>query len=159
MKTVYLETTVVSYYVARPSRDIVVLARQELTRQWWQKDRATRKVVVSPVVLDEARAGDPALSKMRATLLAPFELLPPCDAVERLAGDVRKALNIPKTKIADAFHVAYAVHYDVNYLLTWNLAHFANAETEIRLADFCRRRHLCLPLICTPEHLLQREDS
>jgi len=56
---VYLETTIVSYLTARPSRDLILAAHQEVTRQWWEQRRADFEIYVSQLVLDEAGRGDP----------------------------------------------------------------------------------------------------
>jgi predicted nucleic acid-binding protein len=154
MRTVYIETTVVSYLVARPSRDIVIAARQELTREWWDGGRQACRLVVSPVVLDEAHEGDPAVAARRAELLAGMEVLPVSSDVDPLAVDIGRVIRLPASKAADAFHLAYAIVYKVDCLLTWNCAHFVNALTRRRLYDYCRQNDLWLPVVCTPEEMI-----
>lgn len=154
MRTVYLETTIVSYYVSRPSRDLIMAARQQLTREWWEGERPDCRLVVSPVVLDETREGDPAAAARRMALLAGMAVLPASPKIDPLAVDLGRAIRLPTTKAADAFHLAYAIVYKVDYLLTWNCAHFVNALTRRRLYDYCRQNDLWLPVVCTPEEMI-----
>ena len=154
MRTVYLETTIVSYYVARPSRDLVIAARQQLTREWWDEGRRNDRVVISPVVLDEAREGDVAVAARRMRLLADMEVLPESPAIAPLAVALGRAIHLPATKSADAFHLAYAIACRLDCLLTWNCAHFVNAATRRRLYDYCRQHDLWFPVVCTPEEMI-----
>lgn len=153
VRTVYLETTIVSYYVAWPSRDVVTLARQESTRQWWERTRKAYRNLISPAVLEEAREGDRDAARRRLNALAGIEVLEYSPEVDPLAGRLRSALRIPRRKSADAMHLAYAVHYEVEVLLTWNCEHLADAETQRRLADFTRQENLWLPVVCTPDQM------
>jgi predicted nucleic acid-binding protein len=153
MRTVYLETTIVSYYVARPSRDVATLARQEMTRDWWDKKRGAYRSLISPAVLEEAKAGDPDAARRRLNALEGIELLEYDTAIDPLAVRLRRALGIPRRKAADALHLAYAVRYEIEILLTWNCEHLAAAETQRRLADFAWQEQLWLPVICTPEQM------
>ena len=159
MQTVYLETTIVSYYVSRPSRDVVIAARQTLTREWWETERGKYSLVVSPVVLAEAGAGDPDAARKRLDALTGCAVLHGCAEIDSLADRIQAALDIPASKELDAFHLAYAVFYRVPYLLTWNCAHLADPEIELKLARFCLGQNLWVPVVCTPEHMLTRRED
>ena len=74
---VYIETTIPSYLVSRPSRDLVPAAHQEITRLWWEKRRADFDLFVSEPVLKEAAAGDELMAQKRMELLAPIPLFWP----------------------------------------------------------------------------------
>jgi predicted nucleic acid-binding protein len=158
MRTVYLETTIVSYYVARPNRDLVIAARQQLTREWWERNRAGLRVCISPLVTEEARQGDPDAAAKRLDVLRDIEVLEPLPEIERMGQRLKDALRIPDNKQADAFHLAYAVHYRLDFLLTWNCAHLANAETERILTDYARANDLWLPIVCTLEEMAEERD-
>lgn len=158
-RTVYLETTIVSYLTARPSRDVVILGHQELTRQWWQEERESYRLVVSPVVLAEAKRGDPEAAEKRLRALSGIEILDPVPEVGGLAREVQSAMNIPEDFSPDAFHVAYAIHYEVDDLLTWNCAHIANAVSLGLLSRFCRQNGLWLPVVCTPLEILRERKE
>jgi predicted nucleic acid-binding protein len=153
MRTVYLETTIVSYYAARPSRDVVTLARQQVTREWWENRRGALRNLISPAVLEEAQAGDRDAALRRLKALQGVEVLQYEPAVDPLAERLRRALGIPRRKGADALHLAYVVHYEIEILLTWNCEHLADAETQMRMADLARLEGLWLPVICTPEQM------
>jgi hypothetical protein len=159
MRTVYIETSIISYYAARPSRDLIALARQEITRDWWERGRTHWQLLISPVVIDEARRGDPVAAERRVAALAGMQVLEPLPAVSSLALRLKSALNLPDAKDLDAFHLAFAVHYRVECLLAWNFAHFANPTTERALADFVQSNGLWLPIMCTPEQLLEEDMS
>ena len=118
MHTVYLETSVVSYLAARPSRDLIVAAHQQSTWNWWAKQRKNFEVVVSPMVWDEARQGNPVIVKRRQEYLNGLKVLNYCDDVVRLAKAYNHVLRLPAKKAADAIHLAYASWYGVDYLLT-----------------------------------------
>ena len=150
--SVYIETTIVSYYVSRPSRDLIIAARQALTREWWEAKRQDCRVVAAPAGFREARMGDADAAQRRiAALTTPdIEVLAPTSRIEGLAVSIRAELEIPEANYVDAVHIAYAVAYEIDDLLTWNCAHFANAETLKRFAEFCRHNNLWLPVICTP---------
>ena len=151
--TAYVETSVVSYLTARPSRDVLVLANQELTRLWWEERRHYR-LLISPFVIQEAREGDPVAAADRLAALTGLESLDPTAALESLAQQIQEALRLPARARFDALHVACAMHYEVDYLVSWNCAHLASARSIRLLADFCREQALWLPVICTPREML-----
>jgi predicted nucleic acid-binding protein len=153
----YLETTVVSYLVARPSRDVVALAHQEITRQWWATRRQAFAIYVSPVVLEEASLGDADQARERLRLLAAYPVLAATEHVEQIAAAYLRELRLPERAIRDAAHLAFACTYAVEYLLTWNCAHIANAEVRRQLLLVNERLGLVTPVICTPEELLGQE--
>lgn len=152
--TVYVETTIASYATGRPSRDVVVLGNQEITRQWWQTRRASYRLFVSALVIDEASAGDSEAAGRRLGLLQGIDVLGSEPDAEKLALEVAEALVIPKKARLDAYHIAYAMFYELDYLLTWNCTHLANGLALRRLADFARRESLWLPIIVTPLELM-----
>ena len=157
-RTVYLETTIVSYYVARPSRDLIIAARQQLTHEWWDEHRQKYRLVVSPVVAREIAAGDPAVAERRMELLAGVSVLSTETPINSLAREIESALRIPKPKVADALHLAYAIHHKVDIFLTWNCTHLANPDMERPLYDYCIANRLWFPLICTPEEMIARKE-
>lgn len=152
--TVYIETTIISYLTARPSRDVMVLGNQQLTRQWWDEQRSRYRLVMSPVVVQEAGQGDVHAARSRLALLEEIEMLMSEPPIEQLAVELQLALDIPVKARADAVHLAYAVYYEVEYVLTWNCAHLAGAYSLRRLADYVRAQGLWLPVICTPREMV-----
>ncbi|MCK6557346.1 type II toxin-antitoxin system VapC family toxin [Candidatus Binatia bacterium] len=153
-RSVYLETSIISYLVARPSRDLVTAARQELTREWWARRRRAFNVYVSEAVVAEARAGDPEAAARRAEILAPRQLLDITPDITRLAQAVADALQLPGRAAADAVHIAAAACHGIDFLLTWNSTHIANAELRPTVERACRDGGYFPPILCTPDELM-----
>ncbi len=126
--SLYLETTVVSYLTVRPSRDVIVLAHQTITQQWWESHLKEYDIYISQVVVDEARLGDHAASAQRLRLIEPFPLLEITPDVERLAGLYLREVPLPGAALRDALHIAAASVHGMDYLLTWNCAHIAHGS-------------------------------
>jgi predicted nucleic acid-binding protein len=150
---VYLETTVISYLAARPSRDIVVAAHQELTRQWWDQRRKDYHLVVSEVVLREAADGDHEAAERRSSLLAGIDVLEVGQSALELAEELVDRRAVPAVAAEDALHIAIAVTNGVNYLLTWNCTHIANAAMRRAIDDVCVAQGYEPTVLCTPEEL------
>jgi predicted nucleic acid-binding protein len=150
--SVYVETSVVSYLVARPTRDIVLAAHQRLTRTWWSS-RSAFDLFVSDFVLDEARAGDASAASKRLRALRGISTLQVTPDVARLAVALLTGGGLPAKATLDAFHVAIATANGVDYLLTWNCKHIANATLRGKIEGICRAEGFSAPAICTPEEL------
>jgi len=155
-ETIYLETSVISYYTAKPSRDIIVLAHQEITRAWW--DRALRKydAVISEIVIEEARAGDIEAAKKRLAILKKFEHLDLNPMVDKMSQVYVDKLKLPMKAFRDAVHLAVASVHSVDYLVTWNCAHIANGEIIKKLMKINTSYGIITPVICTPEELMPK---
>ena len=117
---VYLDTSVVSYYTSKPSRDIVALAHQEITRQWWHNAINRYTVFISEVVVEEASFGDPDAAKRRLKELIDFPPLELDDVVEEMAKIYTERLDIPEKSFRDAAHLAVASVHGIDHLVTWN---------------------------------------
>lgn len=151
---VYIETTIPSYLVARPNRDLLIAAHQQLTRDWWESRGPAFDLYVSEPVLEEAAAGDAKLAKKRLKLLADIRILALTEGILKLAQRLIADGPIPRKAAGDALHIAIATSYACEYLLTWNCLHIANAEIQ-RMARLVVRTHgFELPTICTPEELM-----
>lgn len=151
---VYLETSMVSYLTARPSRDVVAAAHQQISLDWWEHRRGDFELVASLLVVNEARLGQPEIAQRRLAILEGIPLLEVTDSAQLLATTIVREGLLPETAYPDALHIATATVHQVDYLLTWNCAHIANAEILPRIAQICERFDLALPYICTPEELL-----
>lgn len=151
---VYIETSMVSYLTAWPSRDIVVAAHQSISHDWWKRRREEFDLCTSLLVLDEAGRGDPDAAKERLAVLEKLPLIEVTEKAQELATDMVEVGLLPKTAFVDALHIATATVHGIDYLLTWNCTHIANAEILPRIATICANREFALPYICTPEELL-----
>ena len=152
MATVYIETSIIGYLTARSRDSLIFHARQELTRRWWNSSREFYDPVVSQLVLDEASAGDPDASEERLRLLTGIPLLASsAPQIDSLADALLSAHLLPEKARSDATHVAIATVHQVDYLLTWNCKHIANAATLPGVYRLLTERGYSPPLIVTPE--------
>lgn len=153
--TVYIESSVPSYLVARPSRSLFVRVHQEYTRRWWVRRSHEFDLCVSEVVLDEIAKGDAAYRARRLDVVSGLRTLPAQTQVAELAAVYVRRLPMPQKALRDAAHLAFACWYAVDYLLTWNCAHIANAQVQKRLRSLNASLHVHTPIICTPEELFE----
>ncbi len=154
MESVYIETTIFSYLVSRPSRDLLVAAHQQTTHEWWTDQRHRFMCCISQVVIDEISVGDPELAEKRMATGADLPILEVTESAQRLAEAILAIGVIPPHAVRDAAHVAVAAVGGMDYLLTWNCKHLANAQLRRRLSMVCNREGHDMPLICTPEELM-----
>ena len=154
MASVYLETTVVSYLAARPSRDLLVAANQQVTQDWWTARSSAFDLFISQLVLQETAGGDQAEAARRLHLIAGLTLLDVTAGAVGLASELVRRHAIPPGSATDAGHIAVAAVHGVNYLLTWNMAHILNAELRPRIEAVCRDAGYEPPVLCTPAELM-----
>jgi len=150
----YIETSVVSYLTAQGSRDLVLAAHQEVTRTWWAS-RDGYDLYVSQFVLDEAAAGDSEAADRRLEVLREMPLLNASTEVLALAGRLLAERGMPAKARIDALHVATAAVHGMDYLLSWNCKHIANATLRTRIESICRTGGFEPPVICTPLELVE----
>jgi len=159
MDTVYIETSIVSHATARPSSDIQIAALQHQARNWWLIERPKFEIVTSQLVLDEASAGDPVAAAERLRLLDGLPTVPINDDVRNLARAIVSASIMPAKAAADALHIAAAAVAGVQYLLTLNCRHIANAHELPRVYRLLNDHGVGQLLICTPTEFLGGEDD
>ena len=156
--SVYVETSIVSYLTARPSRDLIIAAQQAVTREWWRAAPKRFVLVASELVFTEAAVGDVDAARSRMTAL---EIVTRLDATEDAMTLTRRLLELgafPREAAADAAHVSIAATKRVDYLLTWNFRHIANAAVRSRIEQACRKAGYKPPVICTPNELIEEYD-
>ena len=152
MASVYIETSIFGYLTSRPREDVIFQARRKLTRIWWDARREQYDIVVSQLVLDEAGAGDEEAAVERLELLDRIPLLDVSDPrIDPIADALLAGRLLPDKARSDAEHVATATVHGVDYLLTWNCKHIANAETLPRVYRLLTDMGYSPPLIVTPE--------
>ena len=154
MQSVYVETSVISHAAARLSRVPRIAVLQQEARQWWAECRPNYRVVASQFVIDEANLGDPDAAARRLEMLADVEVLPRSDFLHEVADQLIRSASIPRAARIDALHVASAAIGGVNYLLTQNFTHIANAVTMRTIYGVLDRLGLGPMLICTPAEFL-----
>lgn len=159
MDKVYIETSIVSHVSARPSRDVTVAGLQQQARDWWTYERHRFELVTSQLTLEEAADGDPNAASERLKLLVDLPLVGISADVEALAQRLLQAHVMPEKAAADALHVAAAALAGVNYLLTLNCKHIANAHELPRIYRLLDQEGLGQLLICTPAEFLGNVDN
>jgi len=154
MKSVYIETTIVSYLTSRPTQDMIQTAHQHITRQWWHYRASHFNLFTSQVVVREAAAGDSQASAARLNLLESLPLLDITQEAEDLAVHLLRRRLLPTKAADDALHLAIAAVHGTDYLLTWNCRHLANAELAEPIAETILQCGHRAPVVCTPEALM-----
>jgi len=152
--TIYIETSVVSYLVARPSKNARIAANQETTQEWWETRRERFELYVSAVVIGEAQRGDPAMASARIAAIRGLRLAQVTRDALSLAAALVAGAGVPKKANEDALHIAIAACSGLDYLLTWNCTHIANGVTIPLVNAICRRNGFEPPLIYTPQELM-----
>jgi hypothetical protein len=156
---IYIESTIPSYVVARPARDLLQAARQQLTRDWWDFQRERHELFASQVVLDEIAGGEAAMARQRVELVAQIKLLDLSDDAKSLARDILQSGVLPADADRDAAHIALATVHEMDILLSWNCRHIANAAIQARLRKLAETAGFTLPVICTPEELMENDNE
>jgi predicted nucleic acid-binding protein len=152
---VYLETTIISYFTARSSRDIITAAHQQVTQEWWYERRNDFDLFISQIVLQEVNQGDEEAIQRRLEMIATIPEIEVNPEAVSLAQALVSDGVVPERAAADALHIAVATVQGMDYLLTWNLRHLANAIIRTAITDVCRQRGYEPPVICTPEELME----
>lgn len=156
--TVYIETSVISYLIARMSRGLVVAGHQQITQEWWEA-RDDWELYASRLVVAEATRGDPGTSSRRLEQLHGIPHLAMTPPVETLVVALIEAAALPGKAVEDAFHIALATVHGMDFLLTWNRKHIANAIKRGIIERVCERAGYAMPVICTPEELLGERNA
>ena len=157
--SIFIETTIPSYYASRPSRNLLQFARQELTREWWDGQRHQFDLFTSQLVLDEAAEGDPAKASERLQMLSGLAILDLNEQVAALASELVERNILPILAGRDALHLAAAGVHGMGFLLTWNCKHIANPFIADRLQSCFSAMGVHLPVICTPEQFNTDDDD
>ena len=153
-ETVYIETSILGYLTARPSRDLVVAANIEVTREWWDTRHSAFQLYSSQAVVKETSQGDTEIASRRLEIIRNIALLDLNQSVLDLAEQFLERSSLPAKADVDAVHIAAATVHGMDYLLTWNCKHIANAQIQRKLAEISRDLGYELPILCTPYELL-----
>lgn len=153
-KTVYIETSIVSYLTARPSSELLAAAWQKVTIDWWDTQRNRFDLLASDLVIEEAGRGDDTAVARRLEALAGIPLLAITDEVLALSEALIQGGALPREAIGDSLHIALTAVHGVDYLLTWNYRHIDNAEKKPSIRKVCLANGYGYPEICTPQELM-----
>lgn len=152
---VYVETSVVSYFTARPSRDLIIAGHQEATRELWPSLGADYDAYISALVYEEAGKGDPEQARRRLGAIGSFRMLAVDDEARILAAKIIEGGGIPEDYPEDALHVAVAAANGIDVIVTWNFAHLNNPFTRMIVRQIIENEGYKCPEICSPEELLE----
>ncbi|AFZ60304.1 type II toxin-antitoxin system VapC family toxin [Anabaena cylindrica FACHB-243] len=153
-ETVYIETSILGYLTARSTKNLILAANMEITRDWWEFRRNAFMLYTSEAVLDEVAQGDAKIATQRLDILRNFPLLELNEVVQGLAAQFLARSNLPPKAKVDAIHIAAATVHGMDYLLTWNCKHIANAQIQGKLAEISLDFGYVLPILCTPNELM-----
>lgn len=153
--SVYIETSIISYLTARPSRDLMIAACQQITTEWWETSRGSYDIVTSDLVVLESREGDTRIAQRRLDLLRGIHAVELTDAARQLAEELTAKGALPRRAQADALHIAVATVHTVDYLLTWNLRHINNPAIKPHVREICALNGYRCPEICTPFEIME----
>jgi len=156
-KKIYIETTVVSYLTATPSRDILIAGHQEATRELWTKLSSRYETFVSALVVQEAGRGDANQAQLRLSAIFKFPLLDIDDEAQSLAEKIITKKGIPFEYPEDALHIAVAAVNGIDVIITWNFAHLNNPFTRKKVRNIVEAEGYSCPEVCSPEELLEVE--
>lgn len=159
MATAYIETTIPSYYVARPSDSLLSVARQKITQDWWDGGCSGLELTTSMETLEEASKGDKTMASARQELLEPLQFLPMTDEAIALAAHLVERGLVPAKAASDALHISVAAVHGIDYLVTWNFKYIANPFLRDRLREVVAKAGFEIPVMCSPEELLDDEDT
>lgn len=159
MPSVYLETTIASYLAAQPSRDLIMAAHKQITHEWWLSARDRFDLYISDAVLNEIRGGDPDAAARRLAIVNGLPVLQLNEDVRNLVHEYDRRLGLVGRARADLPHFAFAVAYQMDYLVTWNCRHIANGEVIRRLLDANAALQRPTPLVVTPEEILSTPEE
>jgi len=159
MKSVYIETTIPSYLVSKPSRDVVMLANQQITKEWWENERKKFELFISESVLDEIMQGNKELAAKRLESIQGIKELALDVSILKLAREFQRVLSLPEKVFRDAIHLACTSAFNIDFLLTWNCKHLANADLVFMLNKIYSNTSVHIPVICTPSQLLNTSEG
>jgi len=150
---VYIESSVISYLTARPSRDVITAARQAITLDWWQNQRHKYEVYISALVEEEISSGDPTAAEQRLRAVSSLFSVAISSEAQEMAASLIASRAVPPDCVEDAMHIAIASAQGTEYLLTWNFKHINNAETKSLIANIIEASGYICPILCSPEEL------
>jgi len=154
-RRVYVETSVVSYFTARPSRDVVVAGHQHSTQRFWPKLGTDFEAFVSALVYQEASRGDREQARRRLAAIASMQMLDVDDDARTLAETILAERGVPSEYPEDALHLAVATVNGMDVVVTWNFAHLNNPFTRTMIRQIIENEGFRCPEVCSPDELLE----
>jgi predicted nucleic acid-binding protein len=154
-QSVYFDTSFFSA-LHYSGRVLECIHRQAKTQEWWRHERRNSDLRASAVVEEELAAGLYRDQKYACAAVRRLRYLAYKREVDEIADLYVKLKVVPEGKPADAAHLAFAVAYRIDYLMSWNFAHLANPEVQVRLEKENKRLNLRTPKLVTPDSIPQK---
>jgi predicted nucleic acid-binding protein len=159
MDVIYVETTVIGNVAGRIHSNPDVSSRQRATRRWWTDVASRYRLAIPQLVISECSAGDPNAAQERLDVAKGLTILAITDDARNLARKLVHEGAVPQSEPRDALHIAVAAAQRVQYLVTWNFKHIANATMRSKIEQICRDAGFVPPIICSPQEIPGDEDD
>lgn len=153
VRQVYIDATIPSNLVARPSQDPKIAEWQRSTHEFWRDARF--EFILSDIVIDEISAGDKEQAASRLRAVEGFTVVIASALELEVAGHLIAQNAIPQSAFIDALHVAIAATHNIPYLATWNFTHLANVSTRPRIEQVCRDAGYLPPRVDSPKAIME----
>jgi len=154
---VYIETSVISYLTARPSRDVVVAGHQQATQDFWQRLGSEFDPFVSALVIEEAERGDAVPAGRRLDSIRHIPVIAHSSEAEELAKAIVQQQGVPAAYPEDALHIALAALAGIDFVVTWNFSHINNPFTRMLIRQIVEKAGYVCPELVSPDELLGEE--
>lgn len=159
VRSIYVETSVISYLTSWPREDVTIAGHQRTTQEWWATAADQFDLFVSELVVAECSRGDADAARDRLKAIDGLPIVPTSVAAETLAVTLINQRAVPETEPNDALHIALAAAHGVEFLVSWNFRHILNASLRPAIERVCRDAGFDPPVLCTPEELLEVDDE
>lgn len=146
----------VSYYVSKPSKNIIIAGHQAATTDFWDI-LSNFDLYISEVVIQESSQGDPVMAKKRSDALADFPILDIDNEVRILIKALLEGNAVPEKYPEDALHIAIAARHGIDLIVIWNFRHINNPFTRMTVRRVIENEGFVSPEICSPNELLGDE--
>ncbi|NCC62747.1 MAG: PIN domain-containing protein [Verrucomicrobiae bacterium] len=157
-RTIYIETSVISYYTAKPSDNIRINGHQLATYEFWEI-LPQYNVYISDTVIEESSRGDEEKVQERLFAIRKFSILEIDSKTQELAKKLVNTGTIPEKCPEDALHISVAATYSIGFVLTWNFKHINNPFMMRNITDVVTNAGYQMPIICSPEEFLEAEHE
>jgi len=155
-KKVYLDTTIPSYlFDNRPKIRFLI----DMSKRWWQEESSKYLVVVSENTISELSRGNYPNKEKILEFALKLNILTYTGEIIQIAQAYIDNTLMPKDLEGDAMHLAYASYYKIDFLLTWNCNHLANANKKSHIRFLNTRLGLFIPEIITPLELFEEDKN
>ena len=152
--SVYIETSIPSfYYETRTEAESV--AMKNWTQLWWKNSQERFICYTSEAVFNELESGEYPKKQEKIELIKNITLLEINDEIEEIVEVYISNYLMPKDELGDALHLAIASFHKVDYLLTWNCNHLANANKKKHIRRINERLRIHTPEILTPLEIME----